>query len=139
MKLGRLTPLLALLIFTLVSCTGDPVGQTFPVKGKVTVGGKTLTTGSVAFWADEAKGTKLAFTPASQIAEDGSYDLFTNGKRGAPAGHYKVTIVAQAIPDSTAPEKTKSLVPDIYAKKETTTVLIEVVADGSKTYDLTAK
>ncbi len=135
----RLSWFPGLLVLCLASCGSDPVGKTVPVKGKITVDGKALTKGSVAFWPDEAKGNKSTFTPGAQVGEDGSFELYTNMKRGAPPGHYKVTVMAQTESDSTAPTKSKLLVPEGVTKKETTTLLVEVTEDPAKTYDLAVK
>jgi hypothetical protein len=131
--------ILGLLVLIIPACESDPVGKTSPVKGKVTVEGKSLSTGSVTFFPDTAKGNKLAFTPGGKIGDDGSYEMFTNGKKGVPPGHYKVTVMAKTEADSTSPTKAKLLVPEAVTNEKTTTLLIEVIDDASKTYDLTVK
>jgi hypothetical protein len=124
----------------IVGCGSDSVGKTYPVKGKVTVNGKALTRGSVAFWPDASKGNASKLEAGGDIKEDGTYELFTSGKRGAPPGAYKVTIAAQTEADSTKPDKAKSLVPEAYTGKETTTLFIEVVESPSpNAYDLVVK
>jgi hypothetical protein len=134
--------IIAVLLLTLSACESDPVGKTVPVKGKVMVNGKPLTTGNVVFWPDEAKGNKLSgnLLPTSKIAEDGTYDLVTKGKPGAPPGAYKITVNAQTEVDSTKPETAKKLVPDKYTSKDKTP-LEKNVADGAAagTYDLDLK
>jgi hypothetical protein len=131
---------LGLLPLVLTGCTTDEVGRTVPVRGKVTVKGQPLKRGSVAFWPDDAKGNKTPFTAAGQINEDGTYELSTKSKPGAPPGAYKVTVTAQTEVDSTNPEKAKSLVPPIYTTKEKTPLAREVVENAAAgTYDLDLK
>jgi len=129
------------LLLSLAACgEGDPVGRRVPVKGQVTVDGKTPDHGSVAFWPDAAKGNASKFECVGSIAADGSYTISTRGKAGAPPGAYKVTLVMQAQADSTDPTKAVLESPRQYLKKETTTMTIEVVekpAPGA--YDLNFK
>ena len=124
-----------------VSACNDPVGRVVPVKGKVAVNGKALKTGSITFWPDESKGNKSQFEAGGTIGEDGSYELFTKERKGAPPGAYKVTIVAQEIPDATKPEKAPpSLVPAVYNDKKTTTLTKEVVeSPAAGAYDFDVK
>jgi hypothetical protein len=137
----RLSALIALGCLCLSSCgSGDSIGRTYPVKGKVTVNGEPLKLGTLTFWPNAAKGSKSSPEAAGQIAEDGSYELYTKGKAGALLGSYKVTVVAQTIPDSTTPEKAKLLVPEKYTNRETTPLVIEVVASPEAgAYDLILK
>jgi hypothetical protein len=129
-----------LLLLSLTACTGDPVGPTVPVKGNVTVNGKPLKKGSVVYWPDEDKGNKLTVAPMGLIGEDGSYELNTKGKPGAPVGAYKVTVQAQTEVDSTKPTSAKSLVPDVYATQAKTPLKKEVTENAAAgTYDLPIK
>ena len=131
---------MGLLVLGLASCTNDPVGRTSPVKGMVKgPDGQALKMGSVTFWPDKAKGNKSAFEAGSEIKEDGTYELFTHGKKGVPPGLYIVTIISQTVPDSTQPTKSKNLVPEKYNSKEKTDLFVEVKDDSNVTYDLTAK
>ncbi len=134
---ARLLP--ALLCLSFASC-GDDVGFTLPVEGKVTLNGTPLKQGTVVFWPDESKGNKMAHTASSQIGPDGTYALYTKGREGAPVGAYKVTVISEALGDSTDPGKTKLLVPRKFTNRDTTTRLIEVVEDPRENaYDLTLK
>ena len=134
--------MVSVLLLTLSACESDGIGKTVPVKGKVTVNGKALANASVVYWPDEAKGNKLSanLLPTGKTAEDGTYDLVTKGKPGAPPGAYKVTVNAHTEVDSTKPETAKKLVPDKYTSKEKTP-LEKNVADGAAagTYDLDLK
>jgi uncharacterized protein (TIGR03000 family) len=97
---------------------------TAPVAGKVTLDGKPLARCRVTFWP-ENKG-KLAQEVGGLTDEDGTYQLFTKGKPGVPPGRYRVTITATAPTDPKDPAKLKVLVPEKYAKLETTPLLVEV-------------
>lgn len=105
-----------------------------PVEGKITADGNPLAQGSLAFHPDTAKGNASKKTGAAEI-KDGSYKLFTDGKPGAPAGWYKVTVVSAGEPDNTKPEApVKSFVAPRFADPRLTDQSIEVKAGGS--YDL---
>jgi len=116
------------LIALVTACSSDPVGHTVPVRGTVTVAGKQLKSGSIAFWPDADKGNSSKFEAGSPIDENGNYELFTHGKVGAPLGAYKVTVSAQEPSDPKNPySRPKFLVPDAYRTKESTPLRIEVV------------
>src|ERR1700729_3502154 len=76
----------------LAGCSPAPV----PVSGKVTVGGEPLKTGTVTFFAEAGNPTKAE--PRGKIKEDGTYEVQTDGKPGAPPGTYKVVVFANAPP-----------------------------------------
>lgn len=67
----------------------------YPVSGKVMLGKEPLTGGQITFFPDAAKGNKSKHSPTGKIGSDGTYTLTTDGKAGAPAGHYKVTVTGQ--------------------------------------------
>jgi len=120
----------------LPGCDGGS-GSLNKVSGKVTVDGSPLTRGSVRFVPDTTKGNKSSAEPVGEIKPDGSYELTTNGKSGAPAGWYKVTVNATEQVDSSKPFSGKSLVPRKYNVPESTQLSVEVKAsskDGD--YDL---
>jgi hypothetical protein len=132
---------LSLSLLALVSCGGSPVGKVVPVSGKViNADDAPLKEGSIAFWPNKDKGNSSPYEAGATINADGTYEAFTKGVKGVPPGAYKVTVMAQTSADSTSPDKAKLLVPEIYTKKETTTLLIEVVENPSPgAYDLKLK
>jgi hypothetical protein len=138
-RLGALAWFLAGL--ALVGCGGSGVGPTAPVSGKVTYKDKAVTTGSLSFWPAEAKGNKSKHVPGSPIKDDGSYELWTKGTKGAPPGWYKVIIVAQAPKDKNNEYSVpKSLIPEVYLKVETSPLWVEVVDNPPPgAYDFTLK
>src|SRR5262245_14179862 len=62
-----------------------------PVKGKVTLKNqKPVTVGSVVFVPD--KDNTLRVTPTGKITPEGTYELSTEGRSGAPVGSYIVCV-----------------------------------------------
>lgn len=80
-------------LLTLLGCGSSGKDKLVPVSGKVTLNGTPLTAGQVAFHPDTAKGNNAKGVPTGTIGADGTYTLSTDGKSGAPAGWYKVTVV----------------------------------------------
>jgi hypothetical protein len=109
----------------------------YPVEGKVMLDGKSLKTGTVVFWAEGTK-ERSNRLPQAQIREDGTYSLYTEGNEGAPVGTYKVTVMAEELPDSTKPDKTRLLLPKKYTQPDSTPLTVKVVQFPDKgAYDLT--
>jgi hypothetical protein len=125
----------------LPACSTDPVGRTYPVKGKVYLDGVLLKGGSVGFFPADYEGAP-ALEAGSRIKEDGTYELSTRGKPGALLGRYKVTVIWQTKVESSRPGDVKSLVPQRYTNKETTPLEVEVIEnqeDGKYDLPMTSK
>jgi hypothetical protein len=132
----------ALVVFALTALSG--CGGRIPVSGKVTVDDKPLKSGGVTFVPDTEKGNNSTVNAIGQIKEDGTYELFTEGKPGVAPGWYKVLIAAAANPiDNSGAATTdgkklyappQSLVHDKYSKLKATDLSFEVKSGGS--YDL---
>ncbi len=124
-------------LLCLAGCSPDPIGRTYPVKGKVYLDGELLKAGSVGFFpADQSEGAP-ALEAAGKIKKDGTYELSTRGKPGALLGSYKVTVISQTKVDPTRAGDVVSLVPREYTSRETTPLKVEVIekpANGK--YDL---
>jgi len=119
----------------LLGCSGGP--RQAPVEGKVLADGKALTRGSVAFHPDDKKGNTATKPSGGDIAENGAYKVFTDGKPGAPLGWYRVTVVSQSEADSANPEAVKSFVGEKYSDPARTPLSIEVTAaPAAGAYDL---
>jgi len=84
---------LGCLAVAIAGCSKGP--KLVPVSGKVMLGNAPLTTGIISFLPDAEKGNTSKLGPSGKIESDGSYTLTTDGKSGAPLGHYKVTITTQ--------------------------------------------
>jgi hypothetical protein len=120
-----------------VGCDRSGVGRVVPVKGIVTIDGKPLTTGSLVFKPDAGKGNQSTFEPAGQIGADGSYELFTGPKEGAPLGWYNIGVVAQELNAADPYAAPKSLIPAKYADAVSSGVAIEVVENpAAGAYDI---
>jgi hypothetical protein len=119
----------------LAACSSE-TEKLYPVKGKVTVDGKPLKKGSIAFHPNTKKNNTSRFIAAGEVT-DGEYELFTNGKPGAPLGWYKVTVASEEPPDSSKPEKVKAYIGKEFTDPATTPWELEVVAaPGQLAYDL---
>jgi len=122
---------------SLVGCDSGP--SLVPVSGVVTLNDKPLTSGTVIYHPDKAKGNKFGGLSVGEINDKGEYTLQTNGKPGAPVGPCKVTVTSTGsaeVPDNTKPS-TKSPVNPTYATVELTPLAVEVTEKGAKgAYDL---
>lgn len=75
-------------LFFLIGCGGGP--RLYPVTGKAMYKGQPMAGGNIFLnRKDDSSLDKVI--PAGQIKEDGSFEILTNGKSGAPVGTYKVT------------------------------------------------
>jgi hypothetical protein len=112
-----------------------------PVRGKVTLDGQVLTVGAVSFRPDAARGNASKHVPTGPIAADGTYELITLKRQGAPPGWYKVVVFADANalkPGGTAhPLPPAWLTKPRYRDEKTTDLSVEVVeAPRAGAYDL---
>ncbi len=99
-----------------------------PVTGKVTVGGAPLTSGSVTFQPDAAKGNKTQHIPVGTLDGEGNYKLMSATAEGAPLGWYKVTVTAQAPIDPSNPyAPPKHLIDPKFSDPSTSGFAVEVV------------
>jgi hypothetical protein len=99
------------------------------ITGKVTVDGKLLTSGTVAFYPKS--GGAAAY---GSIQADGTYKIVTGGADGLAAGDYVVTVVATTGPQPGFPFG-KKLTADRYGKVETSDLNFSV-KPGSHQIDL---
>lgn len=117
-------------ICLLAGCGGE---SRSPVSGKVINGDKPLTTGTVTFHPDAAKGNTTTLHPSSEISADGSYILKSDGEEGAPVGWYKVTVLAEAARPADGKDAyaiLKPLVGQQYTSEQETPLSIEVKDDA---------
>ena len=110
-----------------------------PVEGKITGDEGPLTRGSIAFHPDNAKNNTSKKTGAADITPEGTFQLYTDGKPGAPAGWYKVTVVSTGEPDNTKPEAVKSFVAPRFSDPKLTELSAEVKSGGSYDFKVTSK
>ncbi len=130
-----------------VGCGSPPPEKFVTVSGRVTVSGKPLTAGQLAFIPDEPQGNTHAEYSLGDLQPDGTYTLATNDKGGVRPGRYKVVVWAWAEPVPAAPaydasgqlKPIRAHVAAKYVKKETTDLQIEVVENptaGAYNFDL---
>jgi hypothetical protein len=111
----------------LAGCTAGGDGLA-PVAGKVTVGGKPLTTGSVSLRPDASRGNKSQHQPTGAIDAQGHFEVqVPPARKGAPPGWYKVVITALDDPQPGKP--LKSFIDMKYAGENTTPLKVEVIAN----------
>jgi hypothetical protein len=140
------TALLSGLLFLASACGGTHMGKLYTVSGQVLLGNQPLGTnnGYVLFKPDADKGNTSSFEPEGVIDEKGNYTLFTQGKKGAPRGWYRVIVTATATPEPVVAGSgrrqrpaLRMLVPEKYGQAKTTDLLVEVVETPvSGAYDL---
>jgi hypothetical protein len=139
--LSRLILALALGVFSLIGAGCGKSEPLYPVSGKVTLNNAPLKGGVVTFIPDDSKGNKSKFSPTGKIESDGKYSLTTDGKTGAPAGHYKVIVNTQTpgmgMTTPGDPSKPAPLTPQgpqvdpKYSDVAKTPITKEVVASGA--------
>lgn len=112
----------------------------YPVSGRILVSGKPLTgvpQGGVTLWADASRGNATLHQPVGAIAADGSFEVTTIGKKGAPPGWYKVVVAAYANRLEEGPVTPRFLLHRRYANVNTTDLRVEVVSNPpANAYDL---
>jgi hypothetical protein len=111
---------------------GSPAGEPLAVvAGRVTIDGKPLTTGTVSFRPDAARGNGSQHHPIGTLDAQGNYTLVTVGQKGAPLGWYKVLVFADenSKPGRAAhPVMPRWLVHPKYTTEKTTPLAVEVVS-----------
>jgi hypothetical protein len=114
-------------LFFAVGCNKEQGEKLMNVSGKInTVDGRPVTTGNVTFYPDTSKANSTGHQPMGVLDPEGNYELFVpGGKKGAPAGWYK--IVVYAIDDPQPGKPNKYLVNKDYADVTTTPLKIEVI------------
>jgi|EndMetStandDraft_3_1072993.scaffolds.fasta_scaffold548474_2 hypothetical protein len=128
----------ALLALAMIAGCGAKSESFTPINGSVTVNGTQLTTGSVTFHPDTAKGNHSPHIPVGAIDAQGRYQVMTATKRGAPPGWYKVTVTAQEPIDPKNPyAPPKHLIPLRFSDASTSGLEVEVVETANAgAYDL---
>lgn len=102
--MGKKSSSVVLLVSTLVTlipsfcgCGSSGLAGLYPVKGKITQGGKPLESATISF-ISQADGR-----PATAVSRsDGSYELYTLDSPGAFPGNYSVVVTKMDIPPETS-------------------------------------
>ncbi len=114
------------LAVTVAGCgKGDP--KLVQVEGKVTVGSKPLTTGTVTFYPDATKGNQSKEVPLGAIDAEGNYRLITRINEGVTPGWYNVAVTAAEQIDPKNPYFTDWLIPQKYIDPKKSNLRFEVV------------
>ena len=113
-------------------------GKLYPVAGKVVVQGNApMSKGGVRFKPDRSQGNTSTLEPVGVIQSDGSYVLFTNGQRGAPAGWYKISVSPGGKIDSARPFAAAAPIAQCFTNPDTSGLSVEVgPTSSSGQYDL---
>jgi hypothetical protein len=107
--------LLPFALVVLSGCGAKPVAV-FPVSGKVAVAGKPVASALVVFHPEGAPAD--APRPRATTGPDGTFTVtFADGRTGAPAGTYRVT-VEQWLASARSDEGPSNRLPAKYAKPE---------------------
>lgn len=112
-----------------------------PVEGQVNFGGKALSKGTVILHPDSSKGNTSQQEPRGEIEAEGRYKVFTHPNAGAPAGWYKVTVIASESSDPKNPYAVpRSLIPVKFGKPDQSQLSFEVRSNApAGAYDLDLK
>jgi hypothetical protein len=79
----------------LAGCSpSPPIPKLYPVQGTILVGEKVVKEGTIQLRANQAKGNTTWEQPCGALGADGTFELMTNDKPGAPPGWYKVLVMA---------------------------------------------
>jgi hypothetical protein len=126
-------------LLLVVGCGGGP--KLVKVQGKVYVDGHLVegsetVKGYVVFHPDQSKGNKTQEVVQGTIGADGTYNVFTRDKEGAPLGWYKVTVdLADTKADD--PYFYKARIDQKYLEKDKSELVFEVVENPEPgRYDL---
>lgn len=113
-------------------CGKDAPLELYEVSGRVVVPGKELSSGSVSLRPMASVGEH----PTGTIESDGTFRVYTRRQPGAPAGQYRVVILASAAPKapsgSAAPGLPTNIVPEQYMRAETTPLELELPRDSGE-------
>jgi len=133
----------------LAGCSsGDDIGRTVPVRGRVTYEGNPLGTGVVIFRPDVHKGNTGGNEARGTIDAEGYYKLSTGTgpkpKEGVPPGWYQVGVVSLKEPAERPkdlrggmPPPLESFIPQKYSDPATSGLSVEVTENPeSGAYDL---
>jgi hypothetical protein len=127
----------ALLGTFLGGCDAGPLPR-LSVQGKVFYKGVPLPTGVIVFTPDANHGSHGPLA-CGLVQRDGTYELKTDDQPGAPAGWYRVTIVAVEAADAPGPGQAlvipRSLIPEKYRDPELSGIVREVQAEQENKID----
>ena len=129
-----------LMLVAVIGCGNSSSGPaTYPVTGKVTLGGAPVA-GATVFFAPVSSGVGAA----AQTEPDGSFnvkielEMGKSSKEGLPAGDYRISIIKlehkAGAPSLSKPPK--NTLPPKYASPETSNLSASIKADGENFVEL---
>lgn len=128
----------ALTALVLWGCQRSPAPLT-PVSGKVSFRGFPLPGGTIVFTPDSTQGAAGPIA-VGQIAQDGSYHLYTGDNLGAAAGKYRITVISLSPTPGQYPGQIfnapVSYLPEKYRDPELAQLPCEIKANKPNTIDL---
>jgi hypothetical protein len=105
-----------------------------PVAGKVTLNGVPVSGGQVLLAADPSNDPPIKVIPEGTTGPDGSYELSTAGRKGAPVGLYRAVVMGGESPSKKGPS---GGVPTVYMLPDKSPLKLDVVANPEPgAYDL---
>lgn len=123
---------LAILLLAMSGCNSGDSLQLAPVRGSVTYQGKLLDHGDVVF--NPFEGTK-GLQSVGVIAEDGSFEMRTASREGAPLGKYIVTVQCRQKPTAKQADDLSFipplLIPQKYSEAEQSPLRFEVKSENN--------
>jgi hypothetical protein len=131
----------AALLAGLAGCGSSGSETMLPVEGQVKFRGKPLAKGTVVLYPDPDKGNTTKHEPRGTIEADGRYRVSTHPHPGAPAGWYKVAVIATEPSDPKNPYSLpRSLIPQRFNDPDGSGLTLEVRSDQPPgAYDLDLK
>jgi hypothetical protein len=131
--------LLVLGLLPLGGCGGGSLPPLEPVKGKVTVDGTPITSGQVSLRPEKVDTEQKTPSSSGQIDAEGNYEIFTGGKRGAPAGTYVVSVSPSMVPPEGAKGRPKAPFSQLYQESSKSPLRLTVPSTEPGAYDLKLK
>ncbi len=127
--------------FLLFLGCGESGPKLNPVAGKISYDGKPLTRGTISLRPEKASAKETSIEPYAEIKADGSFELKTGAKDGAPVGKYIVLVTAtEEIDPKNASAAPKDLIPRKYGDPQSPMLRLEVVEKPSPNqYDIVLK
>lgn len=136
-------PMALLLLVVAIGCGSGSSGPvTYPVTGKVTLGGSPVVGAAVSFAPqspDLGIGGGTAQTgPDGTFTVTSQFDLGKSTKAGLPAGEYRVSVIKleHQAGEPSLSKPPKNALPQKFASPETSDLSASIKADGENFVDL---
>ena len=136
-------PMALLLLVVAIGCGSGSSGPvTYPVTGKVTLGGAPIADAAVSFVPlspDIGIGSGTAHTgPDGAFSVETQFDLGKSSKEGLPAGDYRISIIKleHQAGEPSLSKPPKNTLPQKYASPETSNLSASIKADGENFVEL---